>query len=101
MPLMCVVCMLGEQGREGISVAEQSREFCRESVHGGIRLRKLTFLDSVMRAWTLAEMPLAGCPSHDWGNRVCRIASASFEAQYPSGIWEDKGTAGCRQALGN
>lgn len=69
MPLICVVCVLGE----GISVAEQSREFCRESVHGGIRQRKLTLLDSVMRMWTLAEMSLSGCPSQAWGNMLAEL----------------------------
>lgn len=44
MPFICVVYLLGERAREGISAAEQSREFCREPVHGGIRLEEINFL---------------------------------------------------------
>lgn len=62
---MCAVCVLGEQGGEGMSVAEQSRELCRESVHGGIRRRKLTLLDSVMRMGARMEMLLSSRPFQD------------------------------------
>lgn len=70
---MCVVCVLGEQAGEGMSVAEQSRELCRESVHGGIRQRKLTLLDSVMRMGAWMEMLLSGCPFQDRGNMLAEL----------------------------
>lgn len=48
-------------------VTEQSQEVSRELVHGGIRLRKLTFLDFLKTVSTPVGSPLAGCHSQDWG----------------------------------
>ena len=54
-------------------VVEQSQEVSWELVHGGIRLRKLTFLDFLKRAPTPVGPPLSGCHSQDWGHMFSEL----------------------------
>lgn len=54
-------------------MAEQSQEVGRELVHGGVRLRKLTFLDFLKRAQTPVGPPLAGCHCQDWGHMFSKL----------------------------